>query len=226
MNKHILNIVFLIAIPLMVKSQTIENDLNVCFSFSVNKTQGKQSAISDNIIMPAFYSNLKESKSGSLGISYKLNKIVRIGVKYEYSIFNNWTFPGSDFYKNSEISQNIVFVTTKYTLIKLKKNHFCLTSQINPYIGNAYTKLSDEVIGFIPQENNKAAPGSNDLIWGFESSVGIDLPIRKSFGIVADMGINKGWTKSVLFDETNYLYVFSDIGVYFRFLKDRKFKYD
>jgi hypothetical protein len=40
------------------------------------------------------------------------------------------------------------------------------------------------------------------------------------------MGINKGWTKSVLFDETNYLYVFSDIGVYFRFLKDRKFKYD
>jgi hypothetical protein len=111
-------------------------------------------------------------------------------------------------------------------LIKLKKNHFCLTSQINPYIGNAYTKLSDEVIGFIPQENNKAAPGSNDLIWGFESSVGIDLPIRKSFGIVADMGINKGWTKSVLFDETNYLYVFSDIGVYFRFLKDRKFKYD
>jgi hypothetical protein len=226
MNKQILIVIFLIAIPLMMKSQTIENDLNVGFSFSVNKTEGKQSAISDNIIMPAIYSNLKKSKSGSLGINYKLNKIIRIGLKYEYTVFNNWSFSGSDFFKNSEIAHNIISVTTRYTLLKFKKTSFCFASQINPYIGNAYTKLSNEIIGFIPGENNKANPASNDLIWGVEGSVGIDFPLRQSFGIVADIGINKGWTKSVLFDEKSYLFVFSDIGIYFKLLKDRKFKYD
>jgi hypothetical protein len=225
MNRLIYLQIFLFFFCLNARSQPVDNYLNGGISYSLNKTLGAKFSISDGFELPKAYANFSECRSTSLFLNYKLKRNLRLGIKYCRADFSSWELKGNDLYNNSQITQNTFFFTSQYTLFKIK-NKYNLVFNFSPFAGSATTHLSVDATGYIPPGQTTADPVSNDMVFGFEASAGIDLTLGQLFGLSLDTGICKGWTSSVLFNEKGYLFSFFRIGAYYRFLRVKRLNYD
>lgn len=224
MNRLSNLILFLLLITSILKSQTIENSINIGISYSMNFPKGKKTTSVQNIIIPSIFSNFTSCMSIKTFANYKLTSRSYIGLKYGFTDFRNWSNTSSDLFSNSYLYQHTGFFTTQYDIFKLK-NNLSLFLQINPYINHTTLKLQHDFVGYISSDDSSTDFYTSNFGYGFESSIGIQYPINSFGGIKANYGINKGWSKSLFIDKS-YYYTFCEAGIYIRLLKNKRFRYE
>lgn len=229
MKKEILLLLLSGLMCQVVQAQYINNKLNVHFSYIQILASQDSLLRQDNFTTPSLFNNMNTRLSSSLKVTYTVLPFLAVGAGTDVSNYRNWNYKDYLLYKDSEIKEVSFYPVLEFQPAKAAKgflNTFTPKLQISPMIGSMKTVLSHPPYSIHSQlpHNPDEISSSSKVFKGIKASLGFEMILHPNIGCSAAYGMKRMWlSSSSLYADTSVKQFFVEAGLYFRFIKNKRF---
>jgi hypothetical protein len=223
-----LELVFLILCHgFLLNGQFIQNKLNVSLGGSLSLPLNPQTINKDHFNYPSLYGNYPAGLAGNFTIDYKFIQNIWIGIHLNELYYWMW------------YGDNNIFILEKPSLnlstISFCGSYYPKKCQVFPNSVSWSILLAPEIVlqklkwhGVIQEDNDEQLFPNKDvrLNYGIKAGISILHDINNVNGIRADIYYQYINVKSPYYIDKSFHSVNISLGFYFKFLKDRYYKYD
>ena len=227
MNKKALLVVFLTFLSLRLFPQLIDNKLNLYISHWGGTFTGNKTITDGSFVSPSLYANYDDLKGLSLKALVKRNKFYSLGISLGEMHASGWKNDDSSLFNKTSVDlyslSPVIQFHTPFAETGIM-NRLRAFAEIAPNIGLSDVNLAKPIFEISGQSGVISAPKkSSDTFAGISSNIGLEVTITRVIGLSASYSFRKDFINSSLYSDKNFSRSGIDLGLFFRFKKDKLF---
>ena len=229
-NKWMLvSFLIMVAMPFSGLAQEIDNKINVSVEYGTGFFHGEKMFREKNFKYPSFYRNFDQLHGSAINLLIKTRPQLSLGVGIAFLNASGWmNSEYSDFdlseAKVSYISPLLRFHSKFSPMGFFNKGRLFI--ELAPNIGLSKISLSDTIFTIQTSTKTILPPISNhDLSAGIKVKAGFEWTLSNYAGITASYALQHVWVKSEFYNDRSFTCSLLNVGLIFRFHKDKRFNY-
>jgi hypothetical protein len=228
MKKTLSMILFLALSHSMVYGQLINNRLNFCLSAGISPVMGSETVNENDYITPSLFVNFEKGSNLKLRATYQLFSIISVGIQLKSTNFSDWNNGDSlSLYRGAQSKVHSLGAVLRIAS-KPKNtgffNRFSASLCFVPTFNQVHVTF-DQQLFTIPGGTSEDLFNSDISSLGADCSLNLEYSISQGIGVFAEGGISYIPLKSQLYADTRLLSVNANLGIFFKFMKDKHFNY-
>ncbi len=215
--------------PKNIEGQVIESKVNFHLDYLSGQFAGKKESGENGFIYPGFYANLKRMNGYSAKATYKIFPVLNIGLEGGKVNGSNWSYHESELYQEADVNlKSFAPVLQFHTKFKETgiQNRLKSYIEIAPVFGQATLNLEHSVFEVVLSDGNKKQLTEiiNNFM-GVKMGAGIEYTFSKDAGIQLSYSFQQNSITSAFYTDEQFLQRQISLGIYLRFLKDKRYAY-
>jgi hypothetical protein len=219
----------LCSLPDCLNAQLVRRNLNLDFVYNIGNFSGSEMSNDNSFIYPNLYSNFSDLNGFSIKATYKIHSLFSVGIEGGDLMGTNWFLKDFNLYDGATV--NLRSVSPLFQIhTKFKEsgilNRLKLYGEVAPVFGQAKLQLKNPIFEINTYDESESDfMKSTDNYFGIKGSTGIEFAFSKDAGVTLSYSVQQNFISSALYNDSGFLYSQISIGLFFRFIYDKRYAY-